>query len=90
MHHGEFMESHWRCSLQREETCIFIQKSTKTLIMNAALGHGSELLIDIAPGVDWTAAVAVVLGIQQVRPCLVSLHASIIQVFRAQDCEMIE
>lgn len=50
----------------REETCIFIQKSTKTLIMNAALGHGSELLIDVAPGVDWTAAVAIVLGIQQV------------------------
>ena len=34
--------------------------------MNAALGAGSELLIDVAPGVDWTAAVAVVLGIQQV------------------------
>jgi hypothetical protein len=51
---------------EQEQTCIFIQKSTKTLIMNAALGAGSELLIDVAPGVDWTAAVAVVLGIQQV------------------------
>ncbi len=27
---------------------------------------GSELLIDVAPGVDWTAAIAIVLGIQQV------------------------
>lgn len=51
---------------EREETCIFIQKSTKTLIMNAALGAGSELMIDVATGVDWTAAVAIVLGIQQV------------------------
>ena len=27
---------------EREETCIFIQKSTKTLIMNAALGAGAN------------------------------------------------
>ena len=52
----------WTCAARS----VFIQKSTKTLIMNAALGHGSELLIDVAPGVDWTAAVAIVLGIQQV------------------------
>lgn len=51
---------------EREETAIFVQKSAKTMIMNAALGAGSELLIDVAPGVDWTAAIAVVLGIQQV------------------------
>lgn len=48
------------------ETCIFIQKSVKTLLMNAALGAGSELVIDVAQGVDWTAALAVVYGIQQV------------------------
>ena len=57
------------------------EKSTKTLIMNAALGAGSELLIDVAPGVDWTAAVAVVLGIQQVcatrtTPSCILLHIS--------------
>lgn len=28
---------------EKEETCIFIQKSAKTLIMNAALGHGETL-----------------------------------------------
>ena len=40
--------------------------SLKTLLMNAALGAGSELIIDVAAGVDWTAAIAVVYGIQQV------------------------
>lgn len=60
----------------REETCIFIQKSPKTLIMNAALGHGSELMIDVATGVDWTAAVAIVLGIQQVGESMIKDAAS--------------
>ena len=43
--------------------------------MNATLGAGSELIIDVAAGVDWTAAIAVVYGIQQVcrRPSV--LHA---------------
>lgn len=41
-------------------------RSVKTLLMNAALGAGSELVIDVAQGVDWTAALAVVYGIQQV------------------------
>ena len=42
--------------------------SVKTLLMNAALGAGSELIIDVAQGVDWTGALAVVYGIQQVNP----------------------
>lgn len=44
----------------------FIQKSTKTLIMEATLGAGSEMVIDVAPGVDWTAMVAIVMALQQV------------------------
>ena len=36
------------------------------MLMNAALGAGSELIIDVAAGVDWTAAIAIVYGIQQV------------------------
>ncbi len=35
------------------------------MLLNAALGAGSELIIDVAAGVDWTAAIAVVYGIQQ-------------------------
>ena len=42
--------------------------SVKALLMNAALGAGSELIIDVAQGVDWTGALAVVYGIQQVNP----------------------
>lgn len=61
---------------EKEETCIFIQKSPKTLIMNAALGHGSELMIDVSSGVDWTAAVAIVLGIQQVGESMIKDAAS--------------
>lgn len=30
------------CAVQKEETAVFIQKSTKTLIMNAALGAGVQ------------------------------------------------
>ena len=44
-----------------------IDRSVKTMLLNAALGAGSELIIDVAAGVDWTAAIAVVYGIQQAR-----------------------
>ncbi|KAK9818123.1 hypothetical protein WJX72_007473 [[Myrmecia] bisecta] len=50
----------------REERLAHIEKSMQTLIMNAALGHGSEMTIDVAAGVDWTAVLAIVMGIQQV------------------------
>lgn len=43
------------------------QKSTKALIMNAALGGGSEMAVDVAAGVDWTAILACIMAIQQVR-----------------------
>lgn len=48
------------------EMVAFIQKSLQTLILNAAFGQGSELLIDVAPGVDWTAIVAVAVASKQV------------------------
>lgn len=51
---------------EEEQLVCFVQKSTKALIMNAALGAGSEMVIDVAPGVDWTAMVAVIMALQQV------------------------
>ena len=51
------------------EMVAFIQKSLQTLILNAAFGQGSELLIDVAPGVDWTAIVAVAVASKQVSAC---------------------
>lgn len=51
---------------EKEERIAFIQKSLKTMIMNASFGAGSELMIDVAPGVDWTAVLAIVIGLKQV------------------------
>lgn len=56
---------------EADETVIFIEKPMKTLIKNAALGMGSELLMTVAPGVDYTAACAMLLAIQQVGKNLV-------------------
>lgn len=50
----------------KEEQVAFVQKSMKALIMTAALGSGSELVIDVAPGMDWTVILAALVGIQQV------------------------
>eukprot|EP00179_Madagascaria_erythrocladioides_P006819 CAMPEP_0198323628 /NCGR_PEP_ID=MMETSP1450-20131203/11820_1 /TAXON_ID=753684 ORGANISM="Madagascaria erythrocladiodes, Strain CCMP3234" /NCGR_SAMPLE_ID=MMETSP1450 /ASSEMBLY_ACC=CAM_ASM_001115 /LENGTH=108 /DNA_ID=CAMNT_0044027353 /DNA_START=42 /DNA_END=368 /DNA_ORIENTATION=+ len=50
----------------KEELVALVQKSTKTLILNAALGTGSEMIIDIAPGVDQSTMIAVVMGMKQV------------------------
>ncbi|KAL2644505.1 hypothetical protein R1flu_012092 [Riccia fluitans] len=55
---------------EREELEAIMTKSTKTLIMNAAFGAGSEMQIDVAPGVDWTAILAVLIGIKQVGKSL--------------------
>jgi hypothetical protein len=48
-----------------------MQKGTKEfvrllLLLQAALGTGSEMTIDVAPGVDWTAMIAVIMAVQQV------------------------
>jgi hypothetical protein len=37
------------------------------LLLQAALGSGSEMTIDVAPGVDWTAMIAIIMAVQQVR-----------------------
>lgn len=37
---------------EKEEQVAFVQKSLKTLLLNAQFGKGSEVVIDIAPGVD--------------------------------------
>lgn len=50
----------------KEELVANVSKSTKALVLTAALGHGSESLIDIAPGVDCSTILAVVYGLQQV------------------------
>jgi hypothetical protein len=51
---------------EKDERVAMVEKSMKTLIMNAALGAGSELVIDVAPGVDWTAILAILIGLKQV------------------------
>lgn len=51
---------------EKDERVAMVQKSVKTLIMNAAFGAGSELMVDIAPGVDWTTILAIVIGLKQV------------------------
>jgi hypothetical protein len=51
---------------ENEERVAVFTKSVKTLILNAALGVGSEFTIDIAPGVDYTAILAICIGLHQV------------------------
>ncbi|PSC74436.1 domain precursor [Micractinium conductrix] len=48
------------------ELVAIAQKSTKALILNATLGAGSEMVLDVAAGVDWTAIVACMMAVQQV------------------------
>lgn len=48
------------------ELVAIAQKSTKALIMGAALGGGSEMEVDVAAGVDWTAILACMMAEQQV------------------------
>ena len=54
---------------------VQVTKSLKTLIMNASLGAGSELEIEIAKGVDWTAILAIILGVKQVSRLTQSCRA---------------
>ncbi|KAG2494889.1 hypothetical protein HYH03_007127 [Edaphochlamys debaryana] len=48
------------------EMVAFVTKTVEALLLNAAFGHGSELSIDVAPGVDWSAMLAIVLATKQV------------------------
>lgn len=43
------------------------KKQAMFVLMQAALGSGSEMVMDVAPGVDWTAMVAILMAVQQVR-----------------------
>mmetsp|Transcript_2809 Transcript_2809/g.8566 ORF Transcript_2809/g.8566 Transcript_2809/m.8566 type:complete len:336 (+) Transcript_2809:160-1167(+) len=51
---------------EEDEEVMFVKKSNKTLILNAAFGQGSETIIDIAAGCDVTAMLAIMFGIKQV------------------------
>lgn len=48
------------------ELVAIAAKSTKALILSATMGGGSEMIIDVAPGVDWTAVLACMMAVQQV------------------------
>lgn len=61
---------------EKEEQVAFVQKSLKTLILNAQFGKGSEVVIDIAPGVDQTAVLAVLFAQKQVGAHVVKDAAS--------------
>ena len=50
----------------QDERIALLEKSVKTLLLNASLGVGSEFTIDVATGVDWTAILAIVIGLHQV------------------------
>mmetsp|Transcript_1628 Transcript_1628/g.2744 ORF Transcript_1628/g.2744 Transcript_1628/m.2744 type:complete len:340 (+) Transcript_1628:282-1301(+) len=67
---GDLMERTMQIINPKEETVCFIQKSGKTLIMNAAFGQGSEMLVDVAPGVDCSTMLAIIIGLKQVGTSL--------------------
>lgn len=50
----------------QDERVALLERSVKPLLLNAALGVGSEFMIDVAAGVDWTAILAIVIGLHQV------------------------
>lgn len=52
---------------------------TLNVQLQAALGSGSEMVIDVAPGVDWTAMIAILMAVQQVgRPdCNTHTHPAL-------------
>ena len=54
----------------RNERIALLQKPVRTLLVNAFLGVGSEFTIDVATGVDWTAMLAIVIGLHQVGKSL--------------------
>jgi len=51
---------------QDDQVVAQVAKTSKALITTAAFGQGSESTIDVAPGVDCSAILAIVLGIGQV------------------------
>ncbi|KAA8493181.1 hypothetical protein FVE85_8626 [Porphyridium purpureum] len=63
---GDLMERTMQIFNEREEVVCFVQRSGVSLIQNAAFGNGSEYLIDVAPGVDCSTMLIIILGIKQV------------------------
>ena len=49
------------------ELVAFAAKSNKDVITSVLVGIGSEMIVDVAPGVDWTAICACMVLVQQVR-----------------------
>ena len=54
------------------ELVAFAVKSTKDVITSVLVGCGSEMIVDVAPGVDWTTICACMMLVQQVRHRLLS------------------
>jgi LURP-one-related len=63
---GDMMGRTMQVTNEKDELVAVVAKTTKALIMNAALGKGSESTIDIAAGVDCSMILAMVFGLQQV------------------------
>lgn len=63
---GDMMGRTMRVTNEKDELIAVMAKTTKALIMNAALGKGSESTIDVAQGVDCSLILAMVFGLQQV------------------------
>uniref|UniRef100_A0A7S1TFW3 Uncharacterized protein n=1 Tax=Compsopogon caeruleus TaxID=31354 RepID=A0A7S1TFW3_9RHOD len=63
---GDLMERTMQIKNDKDETIAMVQKSLTALILSQTLGGGSEMLIDIAPGVDCSAILAIVLAMKQV------------------------
>jgi hypothetical protein len=49
------------------ELIAIAAKSTKAMILSQVVGSGSEMIVDVAPGVDWTAVLGVMMCMQQAR-----------------------
>ena len=63
---ADMMERTFSIENSKGEVVAQVAKTTKALIQNAVLGSGSESTIDIAPGVDCSTILAMVLGLGQV------------------------
>eukprot|EP00798_Chlamydomonas_sp_ICE-L_P020517 gene20517-27309_t len=50
---------------KNDEIVAVAALSNKAMMMKVALGSGSETVVDVAPGVDWTAVCAIMMGVQQ-------------------------
>lgn len=63
---GDMMGRTMQVTNEKDELVAVMSKTNKALIMNAALGKGSESTIDVAAGVDCSMILAMFFGLQQV------------------------